>query len=202
MERPFSQEQLVDEVYTGLDLSERTIDECEFDGCEFRNVVMNAATVRASRFVDCTFAGCDLSLMEPIDSVFSGCAFEECRITGVNWSMVIRRDAAITEPNSLTSCDLSLSNFAELDLTGWRFVDCRVNETGFRETVLVDAHFERADLAGADFAHADLSGATLIDCPGLYLDSSLTKLTGATVSAATALQIVEALGLRIHDPER
>lgn len=195
----FSNQQYDDREFA--DAAIQSIDECEFDGCTFRNVVFNAATIRSSRFVDCTWVGCDLSLMDPLDSVFSECSFEECRISGVNWTMSVRRDAAIAEPNTFARCDLGMSNFAELDLTGWRFVDCRVAESGFREATLTDAHFERTDLNGADFANADLSGATLIECPGLYLDPTLTKLTGTTVSATTAVQIAEALGLIIHNPD-
>jgi uncharacterized protein YjbI with pentapeptide repeats len=66
---------------------------------------------------------------------------------------------------------------------------------------LIDSYFERTDLTGADFANADLSGATLIECSGLRLDPTITKLAGTTVSAVNALQIAEALGLIIHQPE-
>jgi uncharacterized protein YjbI with pentapeptide repeats len=197
---PFTGSQFVNEAFAKLDLSDATIDECEFDACDFRNVILNSASIKRTRFVECTFAGCDLSLMDPLDSHFSGCTFDDCRLTGVNWSMSVRRDATLSEPNTFNRCDLGLSTFSELELDGYRFVDCRVVESGFRESTLIASHFERTDLSGADFTHANLSGSILIDCPGIHIDPAVTKIAGATVSAATALQIAEALGLIIAEP--
>ena len=94
--------------------------------------------------------------MKVPDTVFSGCRFLECRLVGINWTEGRWPKRPLHGPNSFYKCDLSMSTFAGLDVTGSRFGSCRAHDVGFFEALLVDVDVEGTDPSGADFDRADL----------------------------------------------
>ncbi|VAW01793.1 hypothetical protein MNBD_ACTINO02-2717 [hydrothermal vent metagenome] len=189
------------ESFDGADWAEALIEHADFETCVFTDVVFRGARIKVGRFADCTFVNCDLSLVEPADTIFTGCTFRNSRMVGMNWTLTREEPHRLHGAHVYEGCDISLSDFTGLDLRDVEFTECRAKDVMFREAKLVNSSFNKTDLAGADFAHADLSGARLVDAIGVSLDPRVTTLDGAIVSPITAMQVVEALGIVVETDE-
>jgi uncharacterized protein YjbI with pentapeptide repeats len=194
------------ETVTGLvfdgsvfaDVNWERVENAEFQGCTFVGSNLNEAVVKASRFVECRFERCDLSLWKPTDSVVGGCHFEDCRMLGIDWTIASWPRVALYEANTFLRCDLSHSTFADLDLGPTRFSECRLRESSFRFARMAGADLKESDCLGTDFHGADLSGAALVGVAGLTVDPLSSKLQGATVDADGAIAILESLGINLE----
>jgi uncharacterized protein YjbI with pentapeptide repeats len=187
-------------TFTGVNW--RSISDSEFNDCTFLDSDLNHASVDASRFLDCRFERCDLSLWKPVDSVFGGCRFEDSRMLGIDWTPAAWPRVALHDPNRFVRCDLSMGTFNDLDLGAVEFWECRLRETSFRFARLSGSRFDGSDCLGCDFHGSDLTGARLVGVLGLTVDPSSTKLAGATVDAATGVNILESLGLILEEAHR
>lgn len=189
------------EAFDDADWSEALIEHADFEACVFTNVVFRGAKVKVGRFADCTFVNCDLSLVEPVDTVFTGCTFRDSRMVGIDWTLTREETYLLHGAHVYRGCDISLSDFTGLDLRDVEFTECRARDVMFREAKLVNSSFNQTDLAGADFAHADLSGARLVGAIRVSLDPLITTLDGATLNPITAMRVVEALGIVVETDE-
>ena len=175
-----------------------SIEDAEFRDCRFTAVSFSGLEVRNCRFIECSFLRCDLSVMQPLDSVFAGCSFEDCRITGVAWGTARWPKDPLYGPNRFERSDLGLSDFSDLRLPGIVVRECRVREAVFRNTRLTGADFSGSDCTGADFGGADLREARLVDAGGAHLDPRFNRLEGAVVDAAGARRMLDALRIEIE----
>ena len=182
-------------LFTGVNWS--SVTDSEFQGCTFVGSDLSEATIEGSRFLECRFERCDLSLWKPTDSVVGGCHFEDCRLLGIDWTIGAWPRVPLHEANTFIRCDLSMGTFADLELGPTRFRDCRLRESSFRFARLAGADFGGSDCLGADFHGADLTGAHLVGVPGLMLDPLSSKLGGAIVDATAGMAILESLGINL-----
>jgi len=173
--------------------------DAEFQGCTFIGVDLSEARVDSTRFVECHFERCDLSLWKPLESVVGGCRFDDCRMLGIDWTMAKWPRVPLHAPNAFARCDLSMGTFADLDLGSVRFEECRLRDVSYRGARLSGAFFGGSDCRGADFSGADLTAASLAGATGLSVDPRTTKLEGATVDAGTGVAILEALGIILEE---
>lgn len=177
------------------------VEESEFQGCTFVGSNFSEAIIKASRFVECRFERCDLSLLRATDSVVGECHFEDCRMLGIDWTLASWPQVALYDPNTFLRCDLSMGTFADLDLGSIRFSDCRLREASFRFARMAGADLRGSDCSGADFHGADLSGAGLVGAGGLEIDPLTSNLHGATVDADGAIAILQSLGINLETVE-
>ncbi len=184
-----------DRPFVDCDWADALIEAAEFRGCTFTNVIFRGSTLKGCRFNECRFVNCDLSLAEPVDTLFAGCTFRDNRMVGINWTLMEEPTHSLHDALVFYGCDISLCDFSSLDLTSVTFTDCRARDAIFRETTLVETAFDGTDLNGADFAHADLSRARLAKASGVAVDPLVTKLDGTVMSAVTAMEVVGALGI-------
>jgi uncharacterized protein YjbI with pentapeptide repeats len=183
----FEGEEFADADLSGVDLSER-----DFTRCVFRRVTMPETVWRGARLEDCEFASCDLARAKPARLSLRGATFVGCRLTGIEWS-----DLAANPTVSFTECNLQYASFIGVNLTGTSFRRCRLIETVFADVRLTGADFAGSDLSGTTFEGCDLTRADFGEAVGLYLDASKNRVKGARISAATAMLMATALGLRI-----
>ena len=173
--------------------------EADFQGCTFVSADLHETLIRSSRFVECRFERCDLSLWHPVDSTFGGSRFEDCRMLGIDWTLAVWPRVPLYDPNTFVRCDMSMGTFANLDLVEVTFEECRLREVSYRETRLSRGRFDNSDCLGADFFGADLTGAGLVGVDGLAVDPRVTRLEGATVDGATGAAILNLLGINLAE---
>ena len=192
---------MVVEEETFTDVNWERVNDSEFDACTFVGSDFSEAIVSDTRFVDCRFERCDLSLWKPAGSLIGGCHFEDSRLLGIDWTLADWPRVALNEANAFLRCDLSMGTFADLDLGPTRFIECRMRESSFRFARMAGADLKGSDCLGADFHGADLSGASLVGVAGLAVDPIASKLDSAIVDAEGAIAILESLGINLEAVE-
>jgi len=194
---------LSEQVFDAVDFAdeiwaEELIVGSEFVGCTFSGVTFASSELRACRFVECTFVRCDLAVVRLADSFMTGSTFEDCRLSGIDWTRGRWADHQLHGPNAFERCDLSMGVFDDLNLTDLLMTGCKVHDSSFRNTRLSGANLEGSSLSGTDFTGAILSGARLVNTSGIALDPRSCDLTGAVLDLASAMSIVWTLGVTIE----
>ena len=173
--------------------------DAEFRGCTFAGADLHGVLVRSSRFIECHFERCDLSLWRPVDSLFGASRFEDCRMLGIDWTLAVWPRVPLHGPNVFVRCEMSMGTFANLDLGPVTFEECRLRDVSYRETRMDGGRLDRSDCLGADFHGADLTGAGLVGVDGLAVDPRVTKLEGASVDGVAGAAILDMLGINLVD---
>lgn len=89
--------------------------------------------------------------------------FSHCRISGLSLGDM-QFNGAIFRNAVLENMDLRSVGICGADLTGARFVNCRMDGIAAEESDFHNAVFENCTLAEAHLAHSNLTGAKLKDC--------------------------------------
>jgi uncharacterized protein YjbI with pentapeptide repeats len=115
-----------DETYTGLDLGD-----------------MEAW---ASRWINCTFQGCDLTLANfGGGSYFENCTFIDCDLTGASLRAAQFRDC------TFSACNLRRAAFVGCSpISQTRFALCNMKQASFFEATVFETKFQDCNLHGAD----------------------------------------------------
>ena len=87
-------------------LSGHTFEDCIFENCDFKDIVLAKA-----RFVGCSFLSCDLSNVALSGSQLRSASFESCKLLGIQWT---RLDDFVTP--SFKESNLSYGNLVGLKL--------------------------------------------------------------------------------------
>ena len=127
-------------------VSPEEVPQGEYESCVFQQCHWPEATLAGYTFIDCTFEGCDLSLVKLYDTGLQGVRFVQCKLQG----LALTDAKAFLMEVSFDRCQLRLANFYR----------CVLKKTAFKACQLTEVDFSEADLAGARFAECDLSGAT------------------------------------------
>lgn len=188
---------IVGEVLTGdLDEGERLAG-VEMVGCTLRDADWAGAVVSGVRFERCTFERVDLSRVCLPDSVLDGCTFVGCKALAAAWSML--RDPVLSpDPCAWTDCQLSMSSFTGLDLTGARFERCVLTEADFEGATLKEVVVDDSALAGARFVRADLRDADLRGARDYVIDAREARVEGLRVDTVGALGLLTPFGVVVE----
>jgi fluoroquinolone resistance protein len=168
-----------------LDFDGAQFEDCKFDHCSLRG-----RDLRGSRFLDCTFVTCDLVVAQMTNCVFSRVRFQDCRLSGINWSL-----ASKLEFVSFDSCQLNDGSFLGLQLAGCAFTDCMARGTSFRDTNLAKVSFRGSDLSMAEFVNCDLRGADFRGALNYVLSPADNRLEKARFSLPEAMNLLKGLGI-------
>ncbi len=126
----------------------------QFEDCTFDHGELRGRDLRGAKFLDCTFTTCDLVVAKVIDCTFSRVRFQECRLSGINWS-----GSRKLENVAFHDCQLNDGSFLGLRLEACEFIKCLANGTSFRDANLAKAKFRDSDLTMAEFVNCDLREA-------------------------------------------
>jgi uncharacterized protein YjbI with pentapeptide repeats len=181
-----------DEAFADLDLPRADISNREFLRCTFTNVQLPDADLSGARFDDCLFNGCDLSRARATNVAARGVAFVRCRLMGVDFSELRPTPSLVFE-----HCTLQYATFGPANLTGTRFVSCKLVEVNFFETRLAEADFTDSDLAGARFEGCDVRSAQFAGTRSFYIDPAKNVVSGAQINVETAITIATAFGFKV-----
>ncbi len=181
-----------DEIFKDLDLSHQTLLGIEFDGCTFKNCLFNHTILDFSKFLECHFEYCDLSLVKVKGSLFNDVQFLESKVIGVNWS-------ATTAPFEINfdRCDISMSSFYTLDLRRAMITGSKAHDVDFVRTNLEKASFKGTDLAGSSFGDTNLKGADLSQASNYMIDPNKNSLKQTKVSLPEAGSFLHYFDLKI-----
>jgi len=185
------------EVFAGLTLKNKAITSKRFLDCVFRNCDFTGATVRFCEFRDCNFESCNLSLVKLPASSFSGTAFKDSKLVGINWTEAAWPKIKLSCPVQFLNCLLNDSVFLGLRLDGTRISRCLARGADFRDACLAKADLTHTDFSGALFGNTDLTGADLDQARNYAIRVAENKVKGARFSLPEAMALLYCLDIKI-----
>lgn len=174
------------ESYLEADLKHKVFRNCVFEGCDF-----SKSQCIGSKFIDCRWVKCNLSLIKWDGCRLQNNQFEECKIVGGNFSRCDRTFLSL----SCNKCLIDMGNFSDLDLKNTSFVGSVVRDTHFSQVNLSGANFQDCDLKGSLFHQCDLTKANFLNADNFAINPLTNKLKSARFSKETALHLLDYLGI-------
>lgn len=145
------------------------------------------------KFVDHRFEGKDLSLTKFKGARLQNVVFENCKLMGVNFSLVDPLLFSVQFKN----CLLDMANFSGLDLKKTPFINCLIRDASFFESNLSDADFSGSNLLGTTFHHCNLTKANFASAQGYSINPLTNVLKGAKFSSPEVLSLLKHLEIVI-----
>ncbi|MGB0870707.1 MAG: pentapeptide repeat-containing protein [Flavobacteriales bacterium] len=142
-----------DEVYKGIDFSDKTFEKAEYENCEFINCNFANVDLSKIQFTECKFTGCNLSSVNLHKTYFQKVQFFECKMLGLLFNECNTFGFSI----DLESCTLNHSSFYNTNLQLSNIEHCSCIEVDFSESDLTQVNFNGSNLAGAIFDRTNLT---------------------------------------------
>jgi uncharacterized protein YjbI with pentapeptide repeats len=133
-------------------------------------------------------------MVELINSSLKNCKFKNCRLLGIDWSLLSK---GIGLELDCEGSDLSFTSFYKINLSNSRFVKCKFNEADFAENNLKNVKFNNSDFLKCRFIDNNLSGADFTDAINYFFDLNNNKCKGARFSYPEVLNLLKIHGVEI-----
>jgi fluoroquinolone resistance protein len=148
----------LNEHFSEINYSEKSIEATEFDNCTFTGCHFSSTQFIQCKFHECHFLNCNLSLMTVSKCSFFDTLFEGCKAIGINWTTANWPNIKLTCPLQFNQCIVNDSSFIGLSLREMKMVECKAHDVDFRE-----ADFTQADFSHTDFTHSLFSKTLLTE---------------------------------------
>lgn len=184
--------------FTDLTLTGEALAEIEFEDCTFTRCRFVSCTFRRCRFADCHFQDCDLSNSTLPNSTLRVCAFDGCKLVGLDWT-VTGGVGAVALPLTVEfrNCVLDLSSLFGMAAPGLVLTRCHAYEVDLREADLRRADFTNTDLLGSLFSHTKLDGADFSGAINYAIDPTANSVRKARFSLPEAASLLRGFDIVI-----
>ncbi len=163
----------------------------ELIDCVVEDSVFAEAQLERCSFEDTTFRRCDLGVMKLGGTAFRDVRFEDCKVTGIDWSRA--HDLAFDV--SFADCVLDMGSFVGLRLKGLKIEGGRARDVVFADSDLRDVRFGYVDFASATFTGNDLRGADLATCANVVVEPNTNRFGKTKLPTGTAKRYLKQLGI-------
>jgi len=181
-----SLKQYYDEQFEGKVFTVDALLNQEYECCTFINCQFEEANLSGVVFINCDFEGCDLSMSKLYDTAFREARFKDCKMLGLRFDDC---NSFLLEMH-FSSCNLSMSSFYQLKLTGMQFANCNLKEVDFTETDAGKNSFENCEMTNAVFDRSNLEGADFTTSVGFTIDPDVNRIAKAKFSRDGALGLL------------
>ncbi len=186
------------EVFEDLTLSGEEFVQVEFEDCTFTRSDFSQVSFKQCYFSECHFKHCNMSLMHVLDSRFSGCKFEDCKVIGVDWTKADWSGLTQVAPQ-FKRCVLSDSSFWGLKLESIMIHACDARDVDFREANLHGGDCAHSDFSRALFRKSTLTEVDFSDARSFDIDVRVNEIKGAKFSRYEALRLLGGLDIVLVD---
>ena len=104
------------EVFSGLDAKNVTVQQSVFDDCRFVDCDFSYARFTDCRFRDCEFENSSLNSINVDGAKVIGATFRHTKATGINWTTLDWSSYRLGPPIVFQYCDISFSVFRDFSL--------------------------------------------------------------------------------------
>ncbi|MDR2847482.1 MAG: pentapeptide repeat-containing protein, partial [Bacteroidales bacterium] len=146
------------------------------------------------RFVDCSFTGCNLSLVMLRMTVFQKIKFKDCKMLGLHFEQCNNFGLSFCFEN----CSLNMSSFYGLKIKNTVFSHTQLQETDFSESDLTDVLFDDCDLTKASFSNTSLVNADFRTAYNYSIDPEINKLKKAKFSLSGVTGLLSKYDIKIE----
>lgn len=185
-----------DSVFNDLKAAAKLVAK-SFYNCTFKNCDFNEADFSDTLFSECIFISSNLSLALLKNTKLQDVRFEDCKILGVDFTVVNPLIIEIGFKNS----QISKCNFSGLELVKTGFIDCTIHNSDFFEANLSEAQFSGCDLRGSLFESTNLSKADFRTAFNYAINPLINKLKNAQFSLPEAVTLLKAFEIKVKQPD-
>lgn len=189
----------ISESFEGLNVSGCDLSAKVFDGCVFKNCDFSEAILNKCKFIDCHFLRCNLSLVKIKDATFSDVYIEECKVVGVDWTVVSWSEYVLVSPLKFHKCVINDSSFFGLSLEDIEIQDCKAHDVDFREGNFSGADFSYTDFTNSLFNKTNLSDTDFTEATNYDVDINFNEVSRAKFSRFEAVRLLESLDIELVD---
>ncbi|MCH4083928.1 MAG: pentapeptide repeat-containing protein [Olsenella sp.] len=173
----------------GVELVGQIVAHERFLRCEFVGCVADGCSFGGCTFEECSFVGCRIADPRSQNSFLRACTFEDCELSGVDWSLWWPEDRNGSALAGVRSCRLERNAFDGLCLRGSSFAGSAVRQSRFDACDL-----RGCDLAGTGFADCRMQRADLTGARGYRLSLLRNRVQGARFTYPDCLALLEGTG--------
>lgn len=167
-----------DKVFEKINFSQKELRNREFEKCTFRQCDLSNSSFIATRFIDCVFAGCNLSMLKLQRSTVSRVIFRDSKVMGVNFSDCEDNLFSVR----FEGCMADYASFMNKKMPKTAFIQTSLKHVNFSNAILTQAVFDRADLEEALFSRTQLNEADFRTAINYVLDPELNTIRKAKFS--------------------
>ncbi|MEE8079356.1 MAG: pentapeptide repeat-containing protein [Pseudomonadales bacterium] len=214
----FEHADLSGQSFDQQELSRAVFDHCTLVGCSFRGADLTDATfshcnafspdtdesvdfafaiLREARFEHCDLTAGDFSNTRSYDLQFHHCQIQGVDLTGSDFMLPVGSRSQLAA-FTMKGCNFAYGNLSNTFLKGCNFVECRMIEAAIHNCVLDDATFTGSDLSNISGTAVSLKGADLREAIFNNLDPRKIDMTGARITPAQTLWLLEPLGVIVE----
>lgn len=184
--------------FTSLQFADETIKYFEFIDCTFIDCTIDKCTLTKCRFSECTFVNCHISDVKSDGSEANYLNFENCILSGVNWSLVTSSGGFSEPVNKLSSCNLKYNFFTDMNLKKFSFKGNDITHTTFADCSLIESNFEGCNLTDTEFFRCDIQKADFRSASGYKIDVITCNIKKAKFSAPEVYNLLDSLDIKIE----
>ena len=193
------QSEYFDQRFEAIELQNQIVPSKTFENCTFVRCNFSETDFNKSKFCDCIFDHCNLSLMKIKSCIFNTVKFRNSKLVGVNWTEVAWPTIKLACPIHFSESDISHATFFGVNLREAMFVKCRIHDVDFREADLTRANLQYSDLLKSLFMHSDLTEADFSYADHYRIDVNFNKITRAKFMLPEAVALLYSLDIELID---
>ncbi len=167
-----------DKTFENITRSGEEIVNREFEGCCFKNCTLSDTVFNSIVLIECTFIGCNLSMMKLKNCRMNDVSFKGCKILGVNFGECIDSSLEV----KFEDCILDYSLFTKKKMWKTQFLNTSLKNADFTETDLTGSKFVKCDLDGAVFANTVCKDVDFVSAANYVIDPEHNNIRKAKFS--------------------
>jgi uncharacterized protein YjbI with pentapeptide repeats len=167
-----------DQTFERVIYGETKVNWTEFQNCNFIKCDLSNSDFCNNRFIDCTFEGCNLSMVKLGGATLNNMVCKDCKVIGVNFGEC---DDFLFQVR-FENCTLDYTSFMGKKMTKTRFIKTSLKEVNFAQANLSGSIFQESDLSNAVFNGTDISSANFSTAFNYSFDPELNIVKKAVFS--------------------
>ena len=165
-----------------------------YEACQFKHCNFQEQAINNYQFINCSFRHCNLSLVACHQTSFRGLYFEDCKMTGIHFEHCKPFLLALRFEN----CQLDLSSFYGLELSGTDFGRSSMKEVDFANANLSQANLRDCNLSGALFENTELEAADFSHALNYRINPTINHMKNACFTRDGLEGLLQELHIKIE----
>lgn len=183
-----------DSGFTGIDFSDRTLDQKEYENCTFTSCIFSGTKILSSKFESVKFVSCNLSNTDFTDSRLIDVEFVNCKLIGL---ALFKCRQSVFDLRFVKS-RIEYCNFSDVSMKRCVFDSCDFRESWFQNTFLVESRFTGCVFNDTRFDKCDLKKASFLDSTGYVIDPRDCKIQHAVFSVPGVFGLLDEFEIYIQ----
>ncbi|MBB3188366.1 pentapeptide repeat-containing protein [Microbacter margulisiae] len=181
-------------VFEKNDYTENNLFKGEYEHCKFVRCIFHKADLSHVFFTDCTFDGCDFSLVNTKSAALRNARFVNCKLLGVKFDDCNE----FLFSASFENCILKFSSFHKMKLKQTHFRSCNLQEVDMSEADLTGSVFDTCDLNKTLFDYTNVEKVDFRTSYNYSIDPEKNRIKKAKFSQTGVMGLLDKYDIEIE----